>query len=100
MTLPDCEFPAGLVGVNRAATSVSCSPPDALVIVYPAGCGSPVVNCRVPACPFPLHVPPVICTASAVPVPDTYTKYCGSAPLTPAGRDDRLTVFGPAVLRS
>ena len=69
MTLPDCEDPAGFVGVIRAAIKASCNPPDALATVYPAGCEFAVVNCSVPAEPFPAHVPPVTFTASAVPVP-------------------------------
>ena len=73
ITFPDCEASVGLPGVNRAAISASCNPLDALFTVYPAACALAVVNCSVPAAPFPAHVPPVTSAASAVPVPAMYT---------------------------
>src|SRR5690242_16793365 len=70
MTLPDCELPVGFAGVNLAAIKASCSPLDALLSVYPAACEFAVVNCKLPDWPSPAQVPPVMFTASAVPVPE------------------------------
>ena len=71
ITFPDCDDPAGFDGVNRAAITASCNPPDALLTAYPAACAFAVVNCKVPGSPLPVHVPPVTSAASAVPVPET-----------------------------
>ena len=69
MTFPDCEVPVGFVGVKRVTITASCSPPDALPMVYPTGCAFAVVNCSVPGWPSPVQLPPVTSTASGVPVP-------------------------------
>src|SRR5262249_61344192 len=70
ITFPDCDVPCGFDGVKRAAIKASCNPPDALPIVYPAGCALVVVNCNVPESPFAAQLPPVTSTASALPVPE------------------------------